>query len=84
VPKALQRGQRCVWLSLLSYPVHGWHVQQILKIAGVLAAPEERVCIIDSDILALPTSAAMRVPKRRRCSSMPAQLGPVHQCAACG
>jgi uncharacterized protein DUF6492 len=49
VPPALQRGQRRVWLSLLSYPVHGWHVQQILKIAGVLAAPEERVCIIDSD-----------------------------------
>ena len=49
VPKALQRGPRRVWVSLLSYPVHGWHVQQILKIAGVLAAPEDRVCIIDSD-----------------------------------
>jgi Family of unknown function (DUF6492) len=49
VPSALQRGQRRVWLSLLSYPVHGWHVQQILKIAGVLAAPEDRVSIIDSD-----------------------------------
>jgi hypothetical protein len=49
VPKALLRSQRRVWVSLLSYPVHGWHVQQIAKIAGVLAAPEERVCIIDSD-----------------------------------
>jgi Family of unknown function (DUF6492) len=49
VPPVLQRGSRRVWLSLLSYPVHGWHVQQILKIAGVLAAAEERVCIIDSD-----------------------------------
>jgi hypothetical protein len=49
VPPALQLGQRRVWVSLLSYPVHGWHVQQILKIAGVLAAPEDRVCIIDSD-----------------------------------
>jgi hypothetical protein len=29
--------------------VHGWHVQQIAKIAGVLAAPEQRMCIIDSD-----------------------------------
>ena len=49
VPRALQLGQRRIWVSLLSYPVHGWHVQQILKIAGVLAAPEDRVAIIDSD-----------------------------------
>ena len=39
------------WLSLLSSPVHGWHIQQILKIAGVLNAPEQRVCILDSDNL---------------------------------
>jgi hypothetical protein len=49
VPAALMRSQRRIWVSLLSKPVHGWHVQQIAKIAGVLAAPEERVCIIDSD-----------------------------------
>jgi hypothetical protein len=49
VPAALSRGRRRVWLSLLSRPVHGWHVQQIAKIAGVLAAPEQRMCIIDSD-----------------------------------
>ncbi|WP_036011743.1 DUF6492 family protein, partial [Bradyrhizobium yuanmingense] len=42
---------RRVWLSLLSSPVHGWHIQQILKIAGVLNAPEQRVCILDSDNL---------------------------------
>jgi hypothetical protein len=51
LPPFLQRGSRRVWLSLLSSPVHGWHIQQILKIAGVLNAPEQRVCILDSDNL---------------------------------
>ena len=36
---------------MLSSPVHGWHIQQILKIAGVLNAPEQRDCILDSDNL---------------------------------
>jgi hypothetical protein len=49
LPKALSPSRRRVWVSLLSKPVHGWHVQQIAKIAGALAAPEERMCIIDSD-----------------------------------
>ena len=49
VPAALLPSRRRIWISLLSYPVHGWHVQQIAKIAGVLAAPEDRVCILDSD-----------------------------------
>jgi hypothetical protein len=51
LPPALQFGSRKVWLSLLSSPVHGWHIQQILKIAGVLNAPEQRVLILDSDNL---------------------------------
>ena len=51
LPPALQFGSRRVSLSLLSSPVHGWHVQQILKIAGVLNASEQRVCILDSDNL---------------------------------
>ncbi len=51
LPSFLQRGSRRVWLSLLSSPVHGWHIQQILKIAGVLNAAEQRVCILDSDNL---------------------------------
>ena len=51
LPPALQFGSRRVWLSLLSSPVHGWHIQQILKIVGVLNAPEQRVCILDSDNL---------------------------------
>jgi hypothetical protein len=49
VPATLLRSRRRVWVSLLSKPLHGWHVQQIAKIAGVLDAPEQRVCIIDSD-----------------------------------
>lgn len=52
LPPSLQFiSNRRVWLSLLSSPVHGWHIQQILKIAGVLNAPEQRVCILDSDNL---------------------------------
>lgn len=52
LPPALQFiSKRRVWLSLLSSPVNGWHIQQILKIAGVLNAPEQRVCILDSDNL---------------------------------
>ncbi|WGD50776.1 DUF6492 family protein [Bradyrhizobium sp. CB1650] len=51
LPPALQFSNRRVWVSLLSSPVHGWHIQQILKIAGVLHAPEQRVCILDSDNL---------------------------------
>ena len=52
LPPSLQfLSKRRVWLSLLSSPVHGWHIQQILKIAGVLNAPEQRVCILDSDNL---------------------------------
>lgn len=52
LPPSLQFiSKRRVWLSLLSSPVNGWHIQQILKIAGVLHAPEQRVCILDSDNL---------------------------------
>lgn len=52
LPSALQfLSKRRVWLSLLSSPVNGWHIQQILKISGVLHAPEQRVCILDSDNL---------------------------------
>jgi hypothetical protein len=30
-------------------PVHGWHIQQLLKIAAGLRLPEQRFCFIDSD-----------------------------------
>lgn len=50
-PAWLTKNGRRVWLSPFATPIHGWHVQQLLKIAGVLAAEEDRVCIIDSDNL---------------------------------
>ncbi len=47
-PFLLRRGRR-VWWSFRSGPVHGWHIQQLLKIAAVSSLPEERFCIVDSD-----------------------------------
>jgi len=48
IPSVLRKGRR-VWWSFRTKPVHGWHIQQILKIAAVLQAPEQRFCLIDSD-----------------------------------
>lgn len=42
---------RKIWWSLRAWPVHGWHVQQIVKIAAAMEMPEQRFCIIDSDIV---------------------------------
>ena len=47
-PFLLRRGRR-VWWSFRSGPVHGWHIQQLLKIAAASTLPEERFCIVDSD-----------------------------------
>jgi hypothetical protein len=49
LPSFLSRNGRRVWWSFRSPPVHGWHIQQILKIAAVSQLPEQRFCIIDSD-----------------------------------
>jgi hypothetical protein len=49
VPPLLTRKGRRVWWSFRSGPVHGWHVQQIIKIAVALSMPERRFCFIDSD-----------------------------------
>lgn len=48
VPCVLRKGRR-VWWSFRTKPVHGWHIQQILKIAAALRLPEQRFCFIDSD-----------------------------------
>jgi hypothetical protein len=48
-PSWLVPNGRRLWWSLRSRPVHGWHVQQILKIAAGLRLPEQRFCFIDSD-----------------------------------
>src|SRR5258708_40223425 len=39
VPSFLLRKGRRIWFSLRSGPVHGWHVQQILKIAAASQLP---------------------------------------------
>jgi hypothetical protein len=49
LPSFLSRNGRRVWWSFRSPPVHGWHIQQLLKISAVLQLPEQRYCIIDSD-----------------------------------
>ncbi|MGO9047665.1 MAG: DUF6492 family protein [Xanthobacteraceae bacterium] len=43
------RKNRPIWWSFRTKPVHGWHVQQILKIAAALQFPERRYCLVDSD-----------------------------------
>ena len=48
-PPWLVGNGRRVWWSLRSWPVHGWHVQQLLKISAGLKLPEQRFCFIDSD-----------------------------------
>ena len=49
MPPFLSRKGRRLWWSFKSTPVHGWHVQQILKIAAATRLPEQRFCFIDSD-----------------------------------
>lgn len=49
VPPFLLRNGRRVWWSFRSRPVHGWHIQQIIKIAAALELPQQRFCLIDSD-----------------------------------
>lgn len=48
LPSIRRKGRR-IWCSLLTRPVHGWHIQQILKIAAALRFPEQRYCLLDSD-----------------------------------
>jgi len=51
MPRLLQhKGQR-YWWSLRTSPVGGWHLQRILKIAAAVAFPEDRHCILDSDVV---------------------------------
>lgn len=48
-PRVRLANGRKIWWSLRARPVHGWHIQQILKIAVAMEAPEQRFCLIDSD-----------------------------------
>lgn len=51
LPSCIRRNRRQFWWSWRAKPVNGWHVQQILKIAAAIALPEQRYCILDSDIV---------------------------------
>jgi Family of unknown function (DUF6492) len=51
LPRFLRRGSRRYWWSLRSWPVSGWHVQQFIKIAAASVLPEERHCVLDSDVV---------------------------------
>jgi hypothetical protein len=51
LPRLVQRNRRQFWWSLRAKPVSGWHVQQILKIAACIELPNQRYCILDSDIV---------------------------------
>src|SRR3982074_3046184 len=51
LPRIVQRKRRQYWWSFRTMPVSGWHVQQYLKIAATLALPNERYCILDSDVV---------------------------------
>jgi hypothetical protein len=49
LPPFVSRKGRRTWWSFRSGPLHGWHIQQLLKIAGALHLPYQRYCIVDSD-----------------------------------
>lgn len=49
LPPFFLRKGRLVWWSFRSGPVHGWHIQQLLKIEASLELPQQRFCMIDSD-----------------------------------
>jgi Family of unknown function (DUF6492) len=51
LPRFMQRGSRRYWWSLRSWPVSGWRVQQVIKIAAASVLPEERHCVLDSDVV---------------------------------
>ena len=51
LPRIIQRNRRQYWWSFRTAPVSGWHVQQLLKIAAAIALPEQRYCILDSDVV---------------------------------
>jgi hypothetical protein len=51
LPRFVRRGSRRYWWSLRSLPVSGWHVQQLTKIAAASLMPEERHCVLDSDVV---------------------------------
>jgi hypothetical protein len=50
-PRFIQRKNRRYWWSFRAPPVDGWQLQQILKISAACCLPEERYCMLDSDVM---------------------------------
>jgi hypothetical protein len=51
IPRLLQHKGERYWWSLRTSPVSGLHLQRILKIAAAIAFPEDRHCILKSDVV---------------------------------
>jgi hypothetical protein len=51
LPRFVRRRHRRYWWSLRSWPISGWHVQQFIKIGAASVLPEERYCMLDSDVV---------------------------------
>lgn len=51
LPQFVRLKDRRWWWSLRAKPVSGWHTQQFAKIAAVRDLPEDRYCMIDSDVM---------------------------------
>ena len=49
LPSALSPGGRRVWVSALTLPLHGWHVQQLKRIAIAHLIGEDALFYCDSD-----------------------------------
>ena len=49
LPPFVSRNGRRTWWSFRSGPLHGWHIQQLLKISAALQLPYQRYCMVDSD-----------------------------------
>ena len=83
LPPFVSRKGRRTWWSFRSGPLHGWHIQQLLKIAGALHLPHQRYCIVDSDNIVLSSVRCGRLCRRgfnpalRRPSGIPADK-PLH------
>ncbi len=51
LPRFIRRKSRRYWWSMRTKPVSGWHVQQFLKIAAAQLLPDDRHCMLDSDVV---------------------------------
>ncbi|MEO0919820.1 MAG: DUF6492 family protein, partial [Pseudomonadota bacterium] len=49
MPKAMSPKGRRVWLSPRTMPMHGWHIQQIMRIAVASMLDEDGLLYCDSD-----------------------------------